>query len=77
MGYKQPSDEQIAYNIARWLQTKGCTACVYHRSEGDFQVHYTLSLDTKPHPAVTIKNGSVVFPVGSDEDIVLSFLLGQ
>lgn len=72
-------DAALAANVVRWLESKGCTvsATVNHGDPMAISIYYTLSLDTKPQPAVRIKDGAVIFPEGSCEEIVFAFLLQQ
>lgn len=67
-------DAMLAANFVRWLEGKGCTVTPILKEDG-WRIHYTLSVDTKPQPAVIIRDGSVIFPKGSQEDLVFDFLM--
>lgn len=69
-------DHVIALRLAAWLQAKGCTVSVSCKHDGHY-VHYTLQLDIKPQPPARIKDGAISFPAGSQEDVVMAFLLSQ
>ncbi len=73
---KQKSDRDLALIVASWLREKGCTVSVLAHPLG-WDVHYTLKEDVLPQPAVQVHNGRVIFPKGSQEDVVLAFLLEQ
>lgn len=73
-------DKRLAFNaalalqVSTWLQAKGCTVQVVYVPPLTYEVHYTLKLDMKPQPPVRI-NGSVVFPKGSQEEVIMAYLL--
>jgi len=66
----------IATGVHGWLEARGCT-CSMIKLEEEIRIHYTLSLDTKPQPAVVIRDESVIFPKGSQEDVIMAFLAGM
>lgn len=70
------SDFTMAIRLAAWLEAKGCTVTVMYKLSGHY-VHYTLKLDVKPQPPAHIKDGTISFPAGSQEDVILAFLLQQ
>lgn len=70
------SNNTMALRVAGWLTAKGCGAVSVVNKGDHYLVYYTLSLDTKPQPAVRIKDGSVIFPTGSQQDVVTAFLMG-
>lgn len=72
-------DAALAANVVRWLEKRGCvvSATVNHGDPMAINIHYTLKNDMKPQPAVRIKDGAVIFPEGSNEDIIFAFLLQQ
>lgn len=69
-------DFVIATRLAAWLEANGCTVSIVYKLSGHY-VHYTLKLDIKPQPPARIKDGAISFPAGSQEDVVLAFLLQQ
>lgn len=76
MDRRAAANADLALRVATWLQAKGCTVQVVYKAPFSYEVHYTLKLDMKPQPPVRI-DGSVIFPKGSQEEVVLAFLLGQ
>lgn len=74
MDIRAAANADLAYSVAVWLQAKGCTVQVVYVAPFSYEVHYTLKLDMKPQPPIRI-DGTVVFPVGSQEDVILAFLL--
>lgn len=72
----QKPDDVLAFTVGAWLQAKGCVVTLTN-PPGKWLVHYTLPDDMKPQPPVEIKDSKIVFPQGSQEDVVLTFLLGQ
>lgn len=75
MNRRSAINAALAHRVRAWLDSKGCVTTVIVKGE-TYEVHYTLQLDVKPQPAVII-DGSVKFPPGSQEDVVLAFLLSQ
>jgi hypothetical protein len=76
MDKRAAANADLAYRVATWLQGNGCTVQVAYKAPFGYEVHYTLKLDIKPQPPVRI-DGSVVFPKGSQEDVVFAFLAGM
>ncbi len=72
----QKPDDVLAYTVAAWLTSKGCVTALVEVNEG-WEVHYTLPEDIKPQPPVQVHNGKIIFPKGSQEDVVFTFLLSQ
>lgn len=68
-------DAVLAANFVRWLESKGCYPVTPVLKEDGWYIHYTLKNDMKPQPAVRIINGSVMFPEGSQEDVIFDFLM--
>ncbi len=72
----EKSDQDLALTVAAWLHSKGCVVSIV-AVEGGWEVNYTLSEDIKPQPPVQIHHGKIIFPKGSQEDVVFTFLLSQ
>lgn len=75
MNNRAARNADLAHRVGRWLVERGCTVTIAVKGEV-YYVHYTLAHDMKPQPAVRC-DGSIVFPQGSQEDVVLLFLLSQ
>lgn len=75
MNIRAAKNADLAHRVATWLQRNGCVTTVIVKGEV-YEVHYTLKLDVKPQPAIRC-DGSIIFPQGSQEDVVLAFLLSQ
>lgn len=75
MNRRAAKNADLAHRVATWLRDNGCVTTVVVVGEVYF-VHYTLRQDIKPQPPVRC-DGSVIFPRGSQEDVVLAFLLSQ
>lgn len=73
----QKADDLLAFTVGAWLQSKGCVVTLTNPPGKGWFVNYTLRDDMKPQPPVHILNGSIIFPAGSQEDVVFTFLLGQ
>lgn len=69
-------NSSLAYRVATWLEKRGCTTTIALCDEFRYEVHYTLARDVIPQPPVKI-DGSIVFPKGSQEDVILQFFMGQ
>lgn len=74
---KKIDDAILADRVAAWLFAKGCGAVSVVFRDGQYHVYYTLKLDIVPQPAVRVHNGSIIFPSGSQEEVVLAFLAGE
>lgn len=71
-------DDLLAFTVGAWLQSKGCVVTLTQSlKKPGWLVNYTLPEDLKPQPPVEVSRGSITFPEGSQEDLILTFLLGQ
>lgn len=70
---KQVHTIMLAAAVAEWLRKGGCIVSSVETPDG-FDVHYTLKNDMKPQPAVQIRDKSVIFPQGSQEEVLMAFL---
>lgn len=68
-------DYQLALRMAHWLFEMGCAAITIVVKPDQVEINYTLKLDMKPQPAIIVRDGKLTFPAGSQEDVVLTFLL--
>lgn len=71
------TDQLKAIHLAEWFRYKGCKAVTINEQGGVFYVYYTLQRDIKPQPPASVLHGTVVFPLGSQEDVVMSYLKGK
>lgn len=70
-----PYTSQLALYTYNWLERRGCV-CSLMKYQSEFHLHYTLAEDIKPQPALIIRDKSVIFPKGSQEDVLNAFYRG-
>lgn len=73
MDRRAATNADLASRVATWLEAQGCTVQIQYEAPVSYLIHYTLKLDVKPQPPIKI-DGSVRFPAGSQELVVLAFL---
>jgi len=69
----QQIDKGMAALIGRWMSANGATVS-YVEHEDHVEIVYTLKLDLKPQPPITVKDGGLKIPAGSQGAVVNAIL---